>query len=137
MGLEVVFFSLAGWRLGLEARWVRGARRASSTDWAASQQGKTAALLGFPVDAGYNDHPAPAPTAPQWLAIQVSLTGQVREILVDGPVELVALPVAVIYPVPPLLAARTALRGLRALVSEGTPGSEKMAFLFDATALVD
>lgn len=140
MVLEVVFFSLAGWRLGLEARCVRGARIGSQMD-RATQQGKTATLFGFPM--GAHGHPSLPTTAPQpqWLAIQESTTGQVHEILVDGPVELITLPAAAIYPVPPLLAARTRLRGLRALVLEealeGHPGGEKIAFLLDATGLVD
>ncbi|MBY0453548.1 MAG: hypothetical protein K2Q11_01525 [Burkholderiaceae bacterium] len=123
--LEVVFFSLAGWRLGLQAQQVRAARGVVPHTDCTAQLEATTALLGFPAHA----HP---PTAPQWLVLQRA--GQEHEMLVDGPVELVALPVAAIHPLPPLLAARTQLRGLRALVLPDDPSHPNMALLFDATA---
>lgn len=129
--VEVVFFSLAGWRVGLEACWVRGAYAALSTDWDAQQGGGTAALLGFPVS--YQ-----TPTSPQWLALHsLAQPDQAAHcILVEGPVDLVLLPVAAIHPVPQLLAVSTQLHGLQALVLQGYPMAPTgVSFLFAAAVL--
>ncbi|WP_306603451.1 hypothetical protein [Azonexus sp.] len=122
--LDVVVFSAGGWRLGFEARCVRGARPAgqSATN---EQEGHIAALLGLPPDNS-------PPTAAQWLDIK-QIAAEDRKILVAGPVELQALPVASIHPLPPLLAARTRLNGLRALVLQ--EDIDKIVLLFDVPSV--
>lgn len=115
--LEVVLFTAGGWRVGFAAGHVRGARPAD----AGAEIGEIESLLGLPPGAAANR------AAPQWLALKQE--GRDREILVDGPVELAALPVAAIHPLPPLLAARSTLHGLRALVLG--PDDRQAALLFD------
>lgn len=54
------------------------------------------------------------------------------EVLVDGPVELHALPASAIHALPPLFAARTRLRALRALAFDPLIHAQGPIFLFDA-----
>lgn len=115
--LEVVLFAAAGWRVGFAASHIRGARPAGGE----ARTGEIENLLGLPPCAAENR------AAPQWLDLKQ--TGAERQILVDGPVELSALPVAAIHPLPPLLAARSTLHGLRALVLGAD--DRQAALLFD------
>jgi hypothetical protein len=120
--LDAVIFSAGGWRIGFEARYVRGAHPAEQSA-ANEQAGQLETLLGLPPSNGPS-------TSPQWLDIKQLVED--RQILVAGPVELQALPVASIHPLPPLLAARTQLNGLRALVLQ--ENTDKIALLFDPPA---
>ena len=126
--LELVFFSVAGWRIGLEARLVCSARPATAADLAA-HQGEVAALLNLPAKP-------PSAVLPQWLGLK--RPGQLcdQEILVEGPVELLRLPVSAIHPLPALLAARTRLHSLRALVLPDKASGSGFALLLDAEALL-
>lgn len=112
--LDVVLFAAGGWCVGVEARQVRGSRPAPTT----AVTGEIEALLGLP--------PVPAQTQQ---SITLKQSQQDRDILVGGPVELVSLPIAAIHPLPPLLAARTTLHGLRALVLP--PDAATVLLLFD------
>ena len=117
--LAVVLFSAGGWRVGIEARQVRSSRPASES----GQSGELAAALGLPAVAG-------SPLNRQFLTLK--RPEQDKEILVDAPVDLLKLPVATIHPLPPLLAARTRLRGLRALAIRSDADEEVLTLLFDA-----
>lgn len=111
--LEVVLFTVGGWNVAVEARQVRGSRPAQ----ASAISGEIEALLGLP--------PVPAQTKQ---SITLKQPQQDQEILVGGPVELISLPVATIHPLPPLLAARTSLHGLRALVLPPTVATVLLLF---------
>lgn len=124
--LDIVFFSTGRWCVGIEAGWVRGARPASPADWIGNPA-RAATLLNFPTE------PGPA-KVPQWLGFKGP--GQDPEILVEGPVELISLALAAIHPLPPFLAARTRLRGLRALARLPAARPGELALLFDGAALL-
>ncbi len=118
--LDVVMLSTGSWRIGFEATHVSAARPAEPD--AAQEKDTTTieALLGFP--------PSTTPAySPQWLALKRANTS--LPVLVSGPVELLALPTTSIHPLPPLLAARNALNGLRALVFQDN--NEQIGLLFD------
>lgn len=112
--LEVVRFTAGGWSVGIEACQVRSSCPAQTS----AVSGEIEAQLGLP--------PAPA-QALQRLTLKRPKNDQ--DILVGGPVELIHLPVAAIHPLPPLLAARTTLHGLRALVLP--PAATTVLLLFD------
>lgn len=117
--LDVVMFSAGGWHVGFEARHVRSARPAAA-EASSKASGEIETLLGLP--------PSPGPSSsPQWLDLRQS--AEDKQILVAGPVELRTLPVASIHPLPPLLAARSQLNGLRALVLQ--ENTEQVGLLFD------
>ena len=118
--LDVVMLSTGSWRIGFEARHVSTARPAKP-DAAQEKDTKTIeALLGLPPSTT-------PPSLPQWLALKQANTSQ--PVLVSGPVELLALPITSIHPLPPLLGARNALNGLRALVFQDN--NEQIGLLFD------
>jgi hypothetical protein len=121
--LDVVMFPAGGWQVGFEARHVRSARPAGPD--ASSEGGnEIETLLGLP-------HSSNPSHLTQWLDLKQ--TAENTEILVAGPVELRTLPVASIHPLPPLLAARSQLNGLRALVLQ--ENTEQIALLFDVPQL--
>lgn len=120
-GLDVVSCAVAGWRIGFEAWRVQGARSAQVSP---TQATATATRLGLP-------GPTQPPRAPQWLRLHHA--GQMHELLVDGPVELLRLPVAAIHPLPALLAASTRVQGLRAL---GFTPTGEMLLLIDLAILL-
>lgn len=64
--------------------------------------------------------------------LQLQLGERSQTLRVDGPVELLRLPVAHIHPLPALLAASTRVCGLRALVLTDAPG---LLLLVDLAAL--
>jgi len=125
--LDMVLFSAGGWRVGFEARGVRGARPAPT----GATTNEIEALLGLP---------AAVARAPQVLAIKrPARDGQRgdehdRDIIVDGPVELIGLPITAIHPLPPLLAARTRLHELRALALHPATAATAVLLLFDGEA---
>lgn len=123
--IDIVLFSAGAWRVGVEARWVRGSRTAPPP--AAGHE--IAALLGM-------EPTATAPTAPrQYLLLR--LPEGDMEILVDGPVELHTLPASAIHAIPPLFAARTHLRALRALAFDPLIYAQGPIFLFDGIRLAN
>ncbi len=129
--LAVVLFSVSGWRVGFEAHRIR-----SSCLAPAEILGNCSieAQLGFSLGT-----PNVSATPRQCLVVKSSddnAKGE-TEILVDGPVDLVFLPVAAIHPVPFLIAARTRLRGLRALALEPESVARQITLLFDASCLAD
>jgi len=100
--LDVVLCRAGVWPVGIEAGQIGGSRRCEPADAATPA---LAALLDLPGgDSGDR----------QVLALKAS-GGEIR---VAGPVELRALPAACIHPLPPLLAARCRLPGLRAVALE-------------------
>lgn len=119
--LDVVMFSAGGWQVGFEARHVRSARPAGA-DASNEESGEIETLLGLP-------HSNSQSPSPQWLELKQTVKNQ--QILVAGPVELRTLPVASIHPLPPLLAARSQLNGLRALVLQ--ENTAQIALLFDVS----
>ncbi len=125
--LDLVLFSAGGWRVGLEARWVGASRLAPAQATGCAIE----TLLGFASTAP----PASAtPTAPRQY-LQFKRPGGRQDVLVGSPVELVSWPASAIHPLPPLLAARTGLRGLRALALQANTGEQALVLLFDASGL--
>jgi hypothetical protein len=118
--LDVVMFSAGGWQVGFEARHVHSARPVEA-DASNEEIGEIEALLGLPNSSSQQS------ASPQWL--ELKQTAENRQLLVAGPVELRTLSVASIHPLPPLLAARSQLNGLRALVLQENTG--QIALLFD------
>lgn len=122
--LDLVLFSAGGWRVGLEARWVCASRHAPAQATGCEIE----SLLGF-ASAG---HMTPAASR-QYL--QLKRVDGSKDILVGSPVELVSLPASAIHPLPPLLAARTGLCGLRAIALPTATGDKAVVLLFDASCL--
>lgn len=122
--LDLVLFSAGGWRVGLEARWVGASRLAP----AQATGCKMETLLGVASTA------STTPTAPRQY-LQLKRLGGSQDVLVGSPVELVSLPASAIHPLPPLLAARTRLRGLRAIALQTNAGAKALVLLFDARAV--
>lgn len=94
--LEVVSFGAAGFRCAVEAGQIRGMADDGTAAAAAVER-----LLGLPPGA-------PAPRH----RLELAGGGCVE---VSGPVALDALPEASVFPLPPLVAARMALAGIRAV----------------------
>ena len=122
--LNLVSFSLNGLRFGLDARYCRGAeldRPQPASDTAANAHPSplwVADLIGGPVA----NLPPPPPRARHVLRLIVpNTTPASRAIIVPAPVEWSVVNGASIYPAPPLLAARSQLCGLSALVWEQGP----------------
>jgi hypothetical protein len=114
--LDIVLFSAGGCRAGFEACLVRASRPApSGTTDAGIEE-----LLGL----------APSTGVQTRQYVQLKQADEDRQILVDSPVDLVTLPLSAIHPLPPLLAARCSLKGLRALALE--PNAESVILLFSA-----
>ncbi len=130
VGLDFVVFSVGGWRVAFEARQIRSSSLAP--------EGKLCngieARLGFSPAA-----PKASATSRQCLRVKCADddTKGETEILVDGPVDLICLPVSVIYPLPPLLTARTLLHGLRALALEPETTARQITLLFNSSCLTD
>lgn len=122
--IDVVLFWAAGWRVGLEARWIRNSRSAPAQ--ATGQLIED--LLGMACAS------ATAVTAPRQY-LQLKLPGGDIDILVGAPVELLNLPAGAIHAVPPMLAARTGLRALQAIALAPTLFEQSAILLFDACAL--
>ncbi|MFA6016244.1 MAG: hypothetical protein WC742_14385 [Gallionellaceae bacterium] len=114
--LAIVQFSICGWQAGIEAQHVRDSHAQPKSD----QPEVMSKLLGFT-----GQHPNPD-KFPQYLTLKHKSSGN-QEVEVDGPTELLHLPVATIHPLPPLLAARTQLLGLRALALTDS----KLTLLFE------
>ena len=130
--LDVVLFTVCGWRAGFEARRVRASRHASVGLVVKGIEEQ----LGFSPEAP--DVAAGAFAQPrQCLQIKGGddEAKQDTEILVDGPVDLVCLPVATIYALPPLIKARTRLHGLRALALVPQTAGWQSILLFDTACL--
>lgn len=113
--LNLVSFSLNGLCFGLDARYCRGADTAAhahpSPLWIAD-------LIGGPVA----NLPLPPPRARHIVHLDLPDTTPAScALIVPAPVEWSVVNGASIYPAPPLLAARSQLRGLRALVWEQRP----------------
>ena len=121
--LPVVLFSVGGWRMGVEARLVRGLRPATEIAPETAPEGALAAALGLAQVSG---------SLSGAHCLTLKRAEQDKEIRVDAPVDLLNLPIAAIYPLPPLLAARTRLRGLRALAIRPEAGEKALTLLFDA-----
>lgn len=118
--LAFVLVTAGGWRIGLEAHRVAGLHPAP----AEGDGDDIESLLGLPPAAGT------AATAQT-----LHLRRPRRDIRVCGPVELVRLPLSCIHPLPPLLAARTRLRGLCALALREENGKDALVFLLDPDRL--
>jgi hypothetical protein len=128
--LDVVLFSVSGWRAGFEARWIRSSSLAP------------AGILGNCIETqlGFSLGTAKVSAMPRQCLLIKSAGDDAKgdtEILVDSPVDLVFLPVANIHPVPLMIAARTRLRGLRALALEPEAVARQIILLFDARCLTD
>lgn len=115
--LELVCFHVGIWRMGVVASQVSGALRDEQ---------------GIPIEQLLHLPPGSA-AGRQSLVIRQS--GTPLLVAVDRPVDLITLPVAAIHPLPPLLAARTRLHGLRALAM--MPGQPSyLILLLDLAACV-
>ena len=118
--IDMAVFFAAGRRLGLEARHVRSLTRVQD----AGDRRRIEDALGL--------LPAGAPSGAPY-SLQLKQTE--AAFLVDGPVEFVSLPAMSIHPLPPLLAACTRLRGLRALAFMEGAGGSTLILLFDGEAV--
>ncbi|MBF0191215.1 MAG: hypothetical protein HQL99_08815 [Magnetococcales bacterium] len=129
--LNVVLFSLGKWRVGLEAKRVRGCRLATGGEEKRQPCLDLEERLGLSVDAD-------APVT-QRMLLEIVHPDHPLTWRVGGPVVLHALPVETIHPLPRLLAARTALPGLRALaLTDHTPGQgDGLILLLDADRIHD
>ena len=123
--LDVVLFGVCGWRVGIEARGVRGARNAQACAGSGDTAGGIAGQLGLEIVS--------TAFARELLVLKGSdgADGD-RAVLVEAPVDFVSLPVESIYPLPPLLAARTRLNGLRALALNHN--TRQVVLLFELSA---
>ncbi|MBF0214824.1 MAG: hypothetical protein HQM00_14895 [Magnetococcales bacterium] len=104
--LEVVLFSVGAWRVGMEAGRVRGCRWRSASD--APESADIRLMSTWMALPAAECHERP-------MLLETLDAGQSVTWQVQGPVTLHALPVETIHPLPPLLAARTTIPGLRAL----------------------
>ena len=130
--LDVVLFTACGWRAGFEARRVRASRHASVGMIVKGIEEQLGFLPEAPdVAAGAFAQPR------QCLQIKGGDDDAKQDtaILVDGPVDLVCLPVATIYALPLLLEARTRLHGLRALALVPQTAGWQTILLFDTACL--
>ena len=96
--LALVLFSAGGWRLGLEARHVGGARvvpAGQAGPWLGSLLGLQAGAAGAPCQG-----------------LRIRGPEGDREFLTEGPVELLHVAWASVHPLPALVAARCTLAGL-------------------------
>ena len=105
--LPLVLCRAGRWPVAIEARRVLAARSATAGD---EGQPSLCALLGL--DATEHSR------GPRQI-LSLDVDGQARRLLVGGPVELLAVPAGELFPLPPLLAARCQLPGLRALRRQG------------------
>ncbi|MBS4099313.1 MAG: hypothetical protein KGZ83_21080 [Sulfuricella sp.] len=110
--LEVVAFRAGAWRCAVEARLVRASRPLPPDN----NVPELAERLGL----------AGAGTAARQLLL-IKHPEADRPFAVTAPVQLQAIPVEHIHPLPPLLAATTAIPGLRALILD----AEGIALLVD------
>jgi hypothetical protein len=123
--LDLVLCSAGGWTIGIEAAQVSGAWPATSA--MASDCATASALIGLPTA------PEPAPQEGKRTGFYLlSLKQPEQEVVVNLPVEFVSLPFRQIHPLPALLAARTRLRGLRAVMLPAEAGGQNVALLFDS-----
>ncbi len=117
--LDVVLFNAGGWRAGFEARLVRSSRPAPLDADAEAIETR----LGL----------APSAVTLPRQSLELKQAQGTRELLVGTPVELASLSAASIHPLPPLLAARCKLPGLRALALE--QDAQAVILLVAATAI--
>ncbi len=118
--IDLVVFEASGWRIGFEARRVRASRRVTETGPAYPT---VESLLALPVSQ-------PSAKASQCLTL-VCPDGE-RDMLIRGTVELLSVATEFIHPLPPLIAARNYLTGLRALILWP---DRPLVLLFDTDAL--
>ncbi|GAB1392697.1 hypothetical protein MASR1M60_08600 [Rhodocyclaceae bacterium] len=116
--IDLVVFRAGAYPIGFEARCVR------------SSQGTASA--GAPLAETVLDLPLAAPAVGLRQCLMLRLPEGERSLLVASPLELIRMPITAIQPLPPLLAARNYLPGLRALVL--LPNRETM-LLFDVGKL--
>jgi len=116
--LDIVVFTAGGYRIGVEASQVRASHPMPPEGGATP----TEFLLGL--------HAAAATGGEQVLVVKHA--GADREVVVQGPVELHSVAATAIHPLPPLVAARTQLRGLRALALE----RQRLTLLVDLRSLL-
>lgn len=102
--LMLVTFACRRGRVGVEARHVRRSRRAGEAE-SLSEIPRLDALLGLDSLARMQQ-----PTC-----LVVDSGEGLTEVLVEGPVELIALPAHQVFPLPPLIAETSKVHGLRAL----------------------
>lgn len=117
--LEVVSFMAGGYRFAVEARQV-------GTQLSAQHSAKLATAEQL---LGLSGEETPAPAARRTLLIKHPAGNYA--VTVSGPVELLGLRIDDIYPLPPLIAARTTLAALRGLAL----GAEGVTMLVDFRAM--
>lgn len=118
--LDMVVFHAGTYRCAVEARQVRASRPLAASGGVPALE----SLLGLP-------EPADPPSARLMLLIRHP-EGDFP-LSVRAPVQMQAMAASAIHPLPPLLAARTRVRGLRALALE----AEGMTLLVDILSLLD
>ncbi len=114
--LKVVTFFAGGQRCAMEARQVRALRPLTDED--SGTYPAIGSLLGLPEQNK---------SCSQLQVLTISLSGSDVELSVAAPVELRELAFDLIHPLPDLVAARTRLRGLCALVME----TDGLTLIFD------
>lgn len=123
--LALVFCTLGDWPAAFEARLIESARPAGRDETAPDAR-QCFGLL-----------PASGDSKAAAQILTIRHPGGPRQLRVNGPVELHDTPLSSLYPLPPLLAARCQLNGLRALILPA-PGREKTCGLvFDVWVAVE
>ena len=115
--IDLVVFDAGDWRVGFEARRVRASR------------GVPAAGLELPTAESLLNLPASRQPARASQILTLNCLGGERDILISGAVELLSVATELIHPLPPLLAARNYLPGLRAMILRSNC---ELVLLFDS-----
>lgn len=122
--LDMVVFHVGNHRCAVEARQVRASRPLDGHDGVPALE----SLLGLP-------EPGPEKTDSPGARLMLLMRHPDGEfpLSVRAPLQMQAMAASAIHPLPPLLAARTRIHGLRALALE----AEGMTLLVDILSLLD
>jgi hypothetical protein len=122
--LDMVIFHAGNHRCAVEARQVRASRPLDGHGGVPALE----SLLGLPEPG-----PEKADSPGARLMLLMRHPGGDFPLSVRAPLQMQAMAASAIHPLPPLLAARTRIRGLRALALE----AEGMTLLVDILSLLD
>lgn len=117
--LPLVFCQAAGTPVALEARLVKTARLAH----APSAAEDFAQLVGLSKTSAHEE-------GGPWQILHCQNAGALRQLAVHGPLEIREQPLSALFPLPPLLAARCQLRGLRALLLPEAGKNQNCTLIF-------
>ncbi len=118
--VKIVLFSMENYRVGFEASQVV-ALHPITADRPEDPTKSIETVLGLTPTTQ---------TTPRY-ALQFKPLNQTQEIILSGSMDLISLDIDAIHPLPPILAARTHLKGLRALTLPTTHTDQGVILLFD------